>query len=139
MFSKPSHGWVNIKLDTFEDRASYLTNLPHDILNTLIVAIKHYIPASIYFDAEGWRYILVSDMDETYIISDKNGVDELIHIDKNVIEIAREVIFDLERDLSAWSRWNYNLLPNDWELEKRELLQQLNQLKHEMTERSIVI
>lgn len=139
MFSKPGYGWVNIKLDTFEDRASYLTNVPHDILNTLTVAIKHYIPASIYFDAEGWRYILVSDMYETYIISDKNGIDELIHIDKHVIEIAREVIVDIERDLNAWSRWGCSLTPSNWELEKQELLQQLNQLKHEMTERGIVI
>ena len=37
MFSKPKAGWVDINIGNYEISASYLTDIPMDFLNSLIL------------------------------------------------------------------------------------------------------
>ena len=105
MLTKPDCGWTTVTLGNFTDRASYLTNVPDELLHALIYGIETYNPASVQFDAEGWDYTITFRPLETYIVRIKEEP-ELFVIDAGIYEIAREVLTDIERDLDAWMEWN---------------------------------
>jgi len=105
MFSKPHCGWVTVTLGEFTDRASYLTDVPVDCLDALIFAVDHYRPAAIRFDAEGWEYTITFTMYETYIVRIKDCT-ELFIVNEDMIDIAKEVISDIERDYKSWMDWD---------------------------------
>lgn len=105
MFSKPHCGWVTVTLGEFTDRASYLTDVPVDCLDALIFGVEHYRPAAVKFDAEGWEYTITFTTYQTYIVRIKESP-ELYIIDKDIIDVAKEVILDIERDFEAWMDWD---------------------------------
>jgi len=53
MLAKPEHGWVNVQLEGFSERASYMTDIPNDCLDAFIYALQNNSPTVIFFDAEG--------------------------------------------------------------------------------------
>lgn len=105
MLTKPDCGWTTVTLGDFTDRASYLTNVPDDLLHALIYGIETYSPTSVQFDAEGWDYTITFRPLETYIVRIKEEP-ELFVIDMGIYEIAREVLEDIEGDLDAWVKWD---------------------------------
>jgi hypothetical protein len=118
MLINPDAGWVQIRIGEFEERASYLTDVPIDILEAFIELYKHHKPVAIKFDAEGWEYIIVIDhyqthiIDYTYRTDDEylNSEDEkqvLITVEINKNDLAKEFISDIERDYDKWVRWMY--------------------------------
>ncbi len=109
MLSTPKFGWTTISLGEWSDRASYLTDVPMDILNALIDAYKSRNPASIKFDAEGHDYIIVIDDWETYVIAPEDCESEfptLTIVPKNKKELSTEIISDIEKDFDGWVDWN---------------------------------
>ena len=137
MLENPKHGWVNIHLGDFCDRASYLTDVIDDILEALIHVLNRKGSASVYFDAEGWEWYIVFTWYETFIIDYPyrtyeeyiNSVDdnpELTIIDMNSEDIAKEVIKDFEKDYEEW----IHLLPEDESEERtKELNKMIDKLK----------
>ena len=118
MLINPHAGWVNIRIGEFEDRASYLTDVPIDILDALIESYKEHKPATIEFDAEGWEYIIVINTYETHIIDYPYRTDEeylnsendkqvLTAVEISIDAIAKEFISDIERDYDKWIHWMY--------------------------------
>lgn len=105
MLTKPDCGWTTVTLGDFTDRASYLTNVPDDLLHALIYGIETYSPTSVQFDAEGWDYTITFRPLETYIVRIKEEP-ELFVIDMGIYEVAREVLEDIEGDLDAWVKWD---------------------------------
>ena len=108
MFTKPVHGWTHIQFSNFSERASYLTDIPNDCLDAFIYALQTNNPAIIYFDAEGFDFHLVSSYYRSYIIKDKedNIVDTYV-IEKGIIELAKELVNDIEKDFDEWLQWEY--------------------------------
>ena len=106
MFSKPKHGWTNLKLGDFSQRASYLTDIPNDCLDAFIYAIQNKVPVAISFDAEGWDFHLVSSYYQTYIILDKEDVKTFV-IDKDFKEIAKVLINNIESYFDEWVNWEW--------------------------------
>lgn len=109
VLSIPSYGWTNIDLDGFILRASYLTNVPYDILS----AARQYYEtgnATIKFNAEGFEYtfyfgrfgfsIHFPDLCE-------EGMQSLYLDDITPEEFFDCALHDLETDLDAWSEWVY--------------------------------
>ena len=87
MLENPKHGWVKIHLGDFCDRASYLTDVPHDLLDKFNNMFeKHGSPVAVGFDAEGWEYIIVFDWYTTYIIESKD-TEKLYVFDKCFIDL----------------------------------------------------
>lgn len=105
MLTKPDCGWTTVTLGDFADRASYLTNVPDELLHALIYGIETYSPTSVQFDAEGWDYTITFRPLETYVVRVKE-VPELFVIDMGIYEVAREVLADIEGDLDAWVQWD---------------------------------
>lgn len=123
MFTEPKHGWTDLKLGCFESRASYLTDIPIDCLDVFIYALQSNSPATIYFDAEGWDFHLISSYYESYIISNKNEKSDLYLIKGSFKELAKELIEDIEKYFDGWINWECYKSDNEDELkERRELL-----------------
>lgn len=132
MLINPDAGWVQIKIGEFEDRASYLTDVPIDILEGLIKLYTEHEPVAIRFDAEGWDYIVIIDHYQTYIIDytyrtddeylnseDEKQILTIVEICKD--NLAKEFVLDIERDYDKWVHWMY-YDEKDIIAERKELL-----------------
>lgn len=108
MLEKPYVGWTNIKIKNWSDRASYLTDIHLDFLNSLINSYKNYTVASVKYDAEGWEGIIVIDDYSTYIIKyeDESYVPYVLEIEISKDDVSRELIKDIEDNLDEWSEWS---------------------------------
>lgn len=108
MLEKPYVGWTNIKIKNWSDRASYLTDIHLDFLNSLINSYKNYTVASIKYDAEGWEGIIVIDDYSTYIIKyeDKSDKPYVLEIEIDKDDVSKELIKDIENNLEEWCAWD---------------------------------
>lgn len=106
MFTKPKYGWTNLKLDKYSLRASYLTDVPFDCLDSFIYGIKNNKPICIYFDAEGWDYYLVSNWYNSWIILNKEET-ELCPIKENIRQLGKMLAENIELYFNEWLEWDY--------------------------------
>ena len=106
MLTTPQDGWTYLQLENFSEHASYLTDVPNDCLDAFIYALRTNNPAIVYFDAEGFDFHLVSSYYRSYIIRDRedNSVDTYV-IEKGTIELAKELVNDIQRDFDDWLNW----------------------------------
>lgn len=138
MFSAPEYGWVNITLGDFTSRASYLTDIPLDLLNALISAYKHGTMPAVDFDAEGWGFTAVASMysQKVYIILDKEEVPELFTVDMAMKEFADEVNEDITTYLHEWTLFTWNDYDvsdtEEYSLRRAEIWSKLCELKNLM-------
>ena len=107
MLSKPCAGWIKVTIGDFEGRASYMTDVPMDCLIAFINALEYNIPASVLFDEEGSEFTLVTSVDGTYIISEREEP-KLFVINKGFLKLVRELINDIEDNLEDWVLWDYD-------------------------------
>jgi hypothetical protein len=121
MLEKPYVGWTNIKIKNWFDRASYLTDIHLDFLNSLINSYKNYTVASIKYDAEGWEGIIVIDDYSTYIIKyeDKSDKPYVLEIEIDKDDVSKELIKDIENNLEEWCAWD--ILGVDEEQDKEQI------------------
>jgi len=106
MLTTPIHGWAHLQFENFSECASYLTDVPNDCLDAFIYALQTNNPAIVYFDAEGFDYHLLSSFYRSYIIreNEDNKVD--IHIiEKDILELAKELVDDIQTDFDTWLKW----------------------------------
>lgn len=106
MISNPKYGWCTFSIGedkehSFTDRASYLTNVPMDLLDAFI-AYRTKGFGCVVFDAEGYEYTLVLTAynQSIYIIDGDNHLIDFSGL--NAEDLARELIKDLESDLENW-------------------------------------
>jgi hypothetical protein len=133
MFTKPEHGWINFTFKEFSERASYETDIPNDCLDAFIYALQNNIPAVVYFDAEGYDYYLLSTKYDTYVIIEKNKL-QVYTINKNIEEIAEELIQDIENNFEDWLNW-MGYEEDYYEKNKGTFKIKLDKLKLELDER----
>lgn len=105
MLSKPYAGWTNVAIGEFKGNASYLTDVPMDCLIAFINALEYYIPASVFFDEEGSEFTLVVGFNGVYVISEREET-RLISVDRRFLDIARELVKDIEDNLEDWVLWD---------------------------------
>ena len=133
MFTIPKHGWVNLQINDLSKRASYLTDIPNDCLDAFIYALQNNAPTVVFFDAEGWDFHLVTSYYQSYIIVDKDDT-KLYVIEKNILELARELYEDINNNLNDWLNWD--MKEDETKEERREnkerLLTKLSLLNMEL-------
>lgn len=106
MISNPKHGWCTFSIGKdkdhcFTDRASYLTNVPVDLLDAFVTyTLNGY--GCVVFDAEGHDYTLVlTEYNQSiYIIDGNNHLIDLSNLDAD--DLIKELIEDIESDLDNW-------------------------------------
>lgn len=130
MISNPRHGWVSVIIGEFNERASYLTDIPNDCLDAFIFAREKGAPAVIYFDAEGYDYHLVASCFYSYIILEKDEL-EVRQFGLSFMELANELADDIERNIDEWADWQSYNQYSDEELKKnkRRLEQKIGRLR----------
>lgn len=130
MLSTPRAGWTTITIGEWSDRASYLTDVPMDLLNGFIEYPD--VPFVVEFDAEGWEFEVVINQDFTNMIK-YNDIDDIevyksVYISKQAL--ALEVANDIELDLDGWSGW-FGLYD---ESDMRIFFRRKNQLAEKITQ-----
>lgn len=90
-------GWASFRLGGFNGRASYLTEVPIDLVNAAINLCKTGLPQATGFDEEGSEFVLVLTPDTSYIISSRDTY-RLYPIEKPWYEICEEILHDIEEE-----------------------------------------
>ena len=101
MLDTPKHGWSSIHIGAWSDRCSYLDDVPMKLLEAFLRCFRCHEPQSVRFDAEGYEYIIVFDIYQTYVIT-SDDEDRLAVLDATYRKLAPECIADIRRDLDAW-------------------------------------
>ena len=128
MIKNPRHGWCDFELGDFTGLASYLTDVPADLLDAFITYYtKGY--GVVQFDEEGSLFTLVlARYDPSiYIIEDRKNIilHDFSHM--NPDDLAKELINDIESNLIGWLvRFT---MEEENEQYKNEILQKIEELK----------
>ena len=134
MFTKPEYGWTDVTIGDYTSRASYITDIPFDALDNVTEAIKYKDYGQTYtqrFDAEGWEFIIEADANQTKLTIEEEDTKTII-IPKTMFDWAKEIITDIETYLEDWAKWTWDQNldePEQYEENKKELQQKINQLK----------
>lgn len=123
MFSKPKYGWTHVSIGDFDGSASYITDVPIDVLDAFIDFYKLRKNICVDFDEEGSTFILVvvSDID-IYVISEREQI-VTYKIDTNINELTNEIISDFEKYIKDWENFTYGFEKLKVELKVNELKQ----------------
>lgn len=127
MISNPKHGWCDFELGSFRGTASYLTDVPIDLLDAFIdYYTKGY--GVVVFDEEGSEFILVLTRynNGIFVIEERDFVAINDFSSKNPDDLAKELISDLENDLK---RWAVEFTFDDIEEHKHEISQKIAKLQ----------
>ena len=120
MLKTPKYGWSRISIDDWNDRCSYLDDVPYKLLEAVDHTIRTCMPSAVKFDAEGYEYIIVFDMHYTHIIGyDFDGEYSCHTVEINLKDLTRELIADIRRDIKLWGKWYCDV--SEYEAEEREL------------------
>jgi len=123
MFTKPESGWADFTIGDFTDRASYLHDIPFDVLNAIIDSVMTWQPIIFKLDAEGWENIIVIDNYDTHIINDKNESGfQLISIVIKKNDLISEIINSINSNIDEWASWGYKDRNSKNIVDRKEML-----------------
>ena len=127
MISNPEHGWCNFKLGDFKGVASYLTDVPLDLINAFI---DYHEKGSgvVIFDEEGSYFTLVLTAYNCgiYIIEEKEECITHSFWDMNIEDLEKELISDIESNLHGWSEF--------LSIGLKSQIQYIDDIKHRISE-----
>jgi hypothetical protein len=134
----PAHGWTQVRIGDFSDRASYLTDVPMECLESFIYGFFSDSPISLKFDAEGWDFLVVVDDYSTHIITSKDNYKlESYEIWKE--DLAVELINDIESNLEAWVEWDLDYDDGEKSNSRRKhLISHLERLRELLDEKNYI-
>lgn len=132
----PDSGWTNISIGNFNCTASYITNVPFDILNHSIISLKEEMPFCLYLHLETYGEVNIYSDEKTYIIHENNETDfYCFDIDK--ITIISSLLKQIKDNIIVWAKWeNFEDEDSD-EIEnnKKELLNKIETIEKLLTEK----
>ena len=109
MISNPKHGWCDFMLSDEKDNLfvgtpSYVTNVPVDLLQAFL-DYKTKGQGIAWFNEEGTEFTLVLNPYSMYIIAEnEEGEGRLYDFSEvNIDNLIKELIQDIESDLTGWS------------------------------------
>lgn len=133
MLGEPDLGWTKVTVGTFEGYASYLTDVPFDVLNGFVDGLSGNRPVAVAFDQEGSDFLLLTFWNATYVIlNDEEGESHLYSFDISWKELAREVVHDMQAHFSGWLDWESSgTIPYDRRFKLKSLMERLRSLLQE--------
>ena len=105
MFTKPKNGWTDIILDDFEGLGSYIQDVPVEVMEASISALKKNEPLKLHFDEEGSEFSLTAD-DKTMIVAQGYYGPEEYEVKRTKLELIREICEDMEEYFHDWVEFN---------------------------------
>lgn len=126
MLINPKYGWCEFNIEDFTGTPSYLTDVPIDTLQAFIDLFKKG-SGCVYFDEEGTSFTLVLTPYSVFIISEQEEEPKIIVVDKNVFELAEELVHDIEQNIQGWTYF-ITIDENDDANHKEEILQLISEL-----------
>jgi len=101
MFTKPRNGWTDIVLDDFEGLGSYIQDVPVEVMEASIAALKKKEPLKLHFDEEGSEFTLTAD-ENTKIVAQGYYGPETYEVKRTKTELIREIFEDMEEYFTDW-------------------------------------
>ena len=101
MFTKPKNGWTDIVLDDFEGLGSYIQDVPVEVMEASISALKKNEPLKLHFDEEGSEFTLTAD-EMTKIVAQGYYGPETYEVKLSKLEIIGEICEDMEEYFHDW-------------------------------------
>ena len=101
MFTKPRNGWTDIVLDDFEGLGSYIQDVPVEVMEASIAALKKDAPLELHFDEEGSEFPLTAD-ENTKIVAQGYYGPETYEVKRTKTELIREIFEDMEEYFTDW-------------------------------------
>lgn len=93
--------WCDFTIGDFHGAPSYITNVPVDLLDAFVQYYKNG-EGFAWFDEEGDGFSLIFTPYATYVLEEKDT--EILHkISVPVVELAKELIEDIESDIDKWA------------------------------------
>ena len=131
MISNPKYGWCDFKLGTFKGAPSYLTDVPVDLLDAFI---DYYTKGQgmAWFDEEGNEFTLVINPYSLFIIEEKAESVLYDFSEMNVEKLAKELINDIEKDLTGWSEFLTDDDQEEIKLHRDAIRQRIAKLKKKL-------
>ena len=105
MFTKPKNGWTDILLGDFEGLGSYIQDVPVEVMEASIAALKKEKPLELHFDEEGSEFTLTAD-ESTKIVAQGYYGPETYEVKLSKMEIIREICEDMEEYFTDWVEFN---------------------------------
>ena len=105
MFTKPKNGWTDIVLDDFEGLGSYIQDVPVEVMEASISALKKNAPLELHFDEEGSEFTLTAD-ENTKIVAQGFYGPETYEVKRTKMELIREICEDMEEYFVDWVEFN---------------------------------
>ena len=120
MFTKPCNGWTDIVLDDFEGLGSYIQDVPVEVMEASIAALKNDVPLELHFDEEGSEFTLFAD-EKTKIVAQGYYGPETYEVKRTKMELIREICEDMEEYFHDWVEFNedYAYFEDDEEEQKQ--------------------
>jgi hypothetical protein len=123
MLEKPIHGWSHISIASWNDRCSYLDDVPVMLFEALEQAVATGRPVAVELDAEGYEYTIVFNSYAVFIIT---GTDEGYSLtvceDIRLNNLLWKLAEDVRRDIDDWVSWGYEDLEVTQMNERRTML-----------------
>ncbi|MBQ2924799.1 MAG: hypothetical protein IJE57_04410 [Anaerotignum sp.] len=101
MFTKPRNGWTDIVLDDFEGLGSYIQDVPVEVMEATISALKKDALLELHFDEEGSEFTLTAD-ENTKIVAQGYYGPETYEVKRTKTELIREIFEDMEEYFTDW-------------------------------------
>lgn len=139
MFTKPKNGWTDILLGDFEGLGSYIQDVPVEVMEASIAALKKEMPLELHFDEEGSEFTLTAD-ESTKIVAQGYYGPEAYEVKLSKMEIIREICEDMEEYFTDWVEFSeeYAYFEDDEEEQKQAFFEEreivLKALLHELKE-----
>jgi hypothetical protein len=102
MFSKPKHGWTDIKIGDFTGCGSYLTDIPLDFLLSAVNAAENNIPFAMFIDEEGTDLYITAYHYGVVINRFADEVETYHYFDIEFRDFLLEGVNDIVANLDDW-------------------------------------
>ena len=113
----PVDGWVNVSFYDFSFTASYVTNVPFEILNNAYISLKENIPFCVYFNLESNGEINLFSDYKTYLINE-NGSTVLYSFDIEKEEVIKVFVSSIKDNIRSWAMWEDFEDPSEDDIDK---------------------
>lgn len=143
MFKQPKHGWCNVHITdtttntTFNETASYLTDVPVDTLQLCIDYLTNGYGMA-YYDCEGTEFSIIINPHSLFIIHEADEPKLLDFSNININDFIKEIFNDFNTNIDVWAKeFDQNFNNDTDKSHKIKIISQIDAMKSLMLKKHI--